>query len=255
MNKRPTHHKLCGALLLTMACSSFADTISIRADEWYPMNGTPGAEKPGFMIEIAQRALEKGGHSIDYKLMPWERAIDETRKGSVDCVVGAYEADAPDLIFPDEAMGEDDTGFYVAKGNSYTHSMDALKSKKIGVIGGYAYDDGEIDAYIATNDPNVSISKGNDALEKNIKKLEAGRIDVVLESPPVINAKLAEMGLADKIVLATTLGDPSALYVACSPANPKSKEYAQLMGDGVRELRASGELAKIMGRYGLQDWK
>lgn len=255
MNKKIKLFALFTAVLLSLANASHADSVSIRADEWYPMNGTPGSDKPGFMIEIAQAALAEGGHTIDYKLMPWERALEETRKGSVDCVVGAYEADAPDFVFPSESMGEDDTGFYVKKGNSYTHSMDAIKTKKIGVIGGYAYDDGEIDAYIATNASSVSISKGNDALEKNIKKLDAGRIDVVLESPPVMDAKLSELGMTDNITLATTLNDPSDLYVACSPSNPKSAEYAKLLGDGVKMLRESGELAKIMARYGLQDWK
>lgn len=232
-----------------------ADTVRIRADEWYPMNGTPGAEKPGYMIEIAQFALAKGGHTVDYKIMPWERAINETRKGNIDCVVGAYQADAPDLVFPEETMGMDDSAFYTAKGGAYEHSMDNLKTRKLAVIGGYAYDDGEIDAYIATGNSNINVSKGADALEKNIKKLIAGRVDLIIESPPVMNAKLAEMGLTDKITLATTLNDPSALYVACTPAKAASKEYAKLLTEGVRELRASGELANIMAKYGLKDWQ
>jgi len=241
------------ALLFSQSC--FADTVTIRADQWYPMNGKPGSDKPGFMIEIAQWSLAQGGHTVDYKVMPWERAVDQTRKGSIDCVVGAYQADAPDLVFPEEAMGMDDSGFYVRKGETYTHSMAAMKTQKLGIIGGYAYDDGPIDAYIASGSANVKVTKGNDALEKNIKKLAAGRVDLVIESPPVMDAKLAEMGMQDKIQLADTLNDPSALYVACSPAKPESKEYARLLTEGVKAMRANGELSKVMAKYGLKDWK
>ena len=250
--------KLLGYILLTsVSCTglSQADTVTIRADEWYPMNGVPGSDKPGFMIEIAQWALAKGGHTVDYKIMPWERAVNETRNGNIDCVVGAYQADAPDLVFPEEAMGMDDSGFYTRTGETYQHSMDNLKTRKLAVIGGYAYDDGPIDAYIATEADNINVSKGNDALEKNIKKLAAGRVDLVIESPPVMDAKLAEMGMSGKITLADTLDDPSALYVACSPAKPSSKDYAKLLTEGVRAMRASGELSKVMAKYGLKDWQ
>ena len=29
------------------------NVVTIRADNWYPMNGEPSADQPGYMIELA----------------------------------------------------------------------------------------------------------------------------------------------------------------------------------------------------------
>lgn len=231
-----------------------ADTISIRADEWFPVNGQPGADKPGYMIELAKAVLEPAGHTVDYQLMPWERALDSVRKGRHDCVVGAYKEDAPDFVFPDTPWGLDSTGFFVQESSSWSYSgFDSLMDKTVGVINGYAYGE-EFDQLIASNPKVFRGLGGNDALDKNIKKLAAGRIDVVVESPNVMRAKLKEMGVSG-IKLAGTLGEPSEMYIACSPATGKSEAYIKLVEEGTAKLRASGKLEDIMGRYGMSDWQ
>ncbi|MDF2177987.1 transporter substrate-binding domain-containing protein [Aliiglaciecola sp. CAU 1673] len=247
------------SILLSTAAAVFsascmADTISIRADDWFPINGQPDAAKPGFMIELATRIFTEAGHEVDYKLMPWERAVDSVRKGEFDCVVGAYKEDAPDFIFPNENWGIDDTGFFVKEGDSWTYSgPDSLLQRKVAVINGYAYGD-TLDKLIEDNPSVFQGLGGSDALEKNVKKLEAGRADVIIESPSVMQAKLKEMGVSG-IVLAGTLDEPSEIYIACSPAKDSSKQYMDLVDKGTAKLRASGELAKIMESYGLEDWK
>ncbi len=49
-------------------CSSYviADTITIAADNWCPMNCEPESKEPGFMVEIAQSILAKAGHKVVY---------------------------------------------------------------------------------------------------------------------------------------------------------------------------------------------
>ncbi|KPQ04843.1 MAG: ABC-type uptake system substrate-binding component [Idiomarinaceae bacterium HL-53] len=243
-------------LMLSLMASGtvLADTITIRSDEWYPMNGAPGADKPGFMIELAQRIFSEAGHTVDYQLMPWERAVDSVRAGTFDCVVGAYVEDAPDFVFPEQAWGVDSTGFFVRDSSSWQYDgLDSLSSQSVAVINGYSYGE-ELDAMIASNAGNFQGLGGNDALEKNIKKLEAGRVDVVIESPSVMLAKMNELGVSG-IKSAGLLGEPTPMYIACSPAKSSSQDYVQLVNEGTERLRASGELAAIMARYGMTDWQ
>lgn len=243
-------------LLGALACTAtHADTVTIRADHWYPMNGTPGAANPGFMIEIAQQALAKGGHTVDYALMPWERALYSAQKGQIDCVVGAYKSDAPDLLFPENSQGIDTVAAYVKKGSAWRYStLDALKSIKLGAISGYGYGD-TIDAYIEKNPQSVQLTVGDTALDQNIKKLAAGRIDALIESPAVFDTKLKELKLEGHFEQAGTLSDVENLYIACSPVKESSKTYVKLISEGTEALRQSGELAKILEKYGLKDWK
>ena len=111
--------------------------------------------------------------------------------------------------------------------------------------------------YIKANKGSKMIQfvSGNDPLAKNIKKLAAKRVDVVIEVKPVFDSIASELGLADKFKAAGSDGNPSPIYICFSPANPKSKEYAKILSDGVIEMRKSGELAKILSAYGQKDWK
>ncbi|RPJ68815.1 hypothetical protein DRW07_01485 [Alteromonas sediminis] len=241
-------------ILALVSKSVLSDTVTIRADEWYPINGDPNSNKPGFMIELAKAVLEPAGHSVDYQVMPWERALDSVRKGSHDCVVGAYKEDAPDFVFPKNHWGLDSTGFFVNNDSDWKFdSLNSLLTKKVGVINGYAYGE-ELDELISNNPSVFSGLGGNDALEKNIKKLTAGRIDIIIESPNVMRAKLEELKLSN-VKQAGTLGEASPMYIACSPAKPSSSNYVELIDKGTDALRASGKLSEILARYGMSDWE
>jgi polar amino acid transport system substrate-binding protein len=45
------------------------------------------------------------------------------------------------------------------------------------------------------------------------------------------------------------------VYIAFSPGNKNSIDYAQILSDGILEMRSNGHLGRILFKYGLQDWK
>ena len=67
--------------------------------------------------------------------------------------------------------------------------------------------------------------------------------------------KVKDMGLADKVVNAGFTGVSGNLYITFSPNIAKSKEYAEILTKGIRRLKDSGELEKILSKYGLTYWK
>lgn len=242
--------------LLISSSVAYADTVSIRADHWFPINGDPQSTTPGYMIEMATRIFGDAGHTVDYRTMPWERAVKSVREGQFDCVVGAYPEEVPDFIYPAASWGLDEAKFYVKKGDAWRYTgLDSIASIKLGLIGGYAYDE-PFDKYVEDNNKgNYQFIKGDNALENNIKKVLAGRLTATVESPPVMQAKLKEMGLTDKIEAAGDLGEAVDIYIACSPAKESSKVLMKLVDEGTDKLRQSGELQKILDKYGLKDWK
>lgn len=245
---------LCAALF---ALPAQAATISIVADQWCPYNCEPGSDKPGFMIEIAQKVLAEAGHTVDYKNLPWSRAIDEARKGKYNAIVGAAVDDAPDFEYPGSPLGISKSVFAVPKGSSWKFTgMDSLAAVSIGTIQDYAYSE-EFDAYVEANAKDakkIQVATGDDALTTNIRKLEANRIGALVEDESVLNYELAQMATKTEFAIVGDLGE-SELFIAFTPGKPESKEYAKLLGEGVEKLRASGELAKILAKYGLKDWK
>lgn len=234
-----------------------AATITIAADQWCPYNCEPGSATPGFMIEIAQKVLGEAGHTIEYSNLPWSRAIDEARKGKYTAIVGAAKDDAEDFVFPGNALGISKTVFAIRKGDPWKYSgIASLAGVSVGTIQDYSYSE-EFDAYVAANakdSAKIQVATGEDALSTNIKKLEAKRIGAFVEDNAVLQYELKQAGKAGAFDVAGDLGD-AELFIAFSPALPESKEYARLLGEGVAKLRASGELATILAKYGVSDWQ
>jgi polar amino acid transport system substrate-binding protein len=236
---------------------SWSDIISLRADVWEPYNGEPDSEMPGYMIEIAQIVFKKAGHEIDYAVLPWSRAVELARIGTVNAIVGALKGDAPDFVFPDREAGVSKQGFYILPVSKWAYTgIKSLESQTLGAIADYSYGE-DVDEYIAKfkkDNKKIQLVHGETALETNIKKLERGRITVIIEDEAVMDNYLAKTGRTNKLVKAGTAAS-EMLYIAFSPSLSKSANYAKILSNGIDELRKSGELEKILKKYGLIDWR
>jgi len=232
-----------------------ADTITIRADIWCPYNCEPGSDAPGYMIEIAQKIFGNFNHTVDYQAMPWARALKQTREGKYVAVVGAYVEDAPDFLFADY-LGTSTMVFYGQKDSLWKFDgIQSLKSVNLGVVRDYAYTP-ELDKYIAENNKkkNVQMASGEDALEVNIKKLQKKRIDVFIANEKVFGYHIKQTAWSMDDFKNCGVLSTDKVHMAFSPNNPNSKSYVEAVNNGLKMLRTSGELKKILDKYNVQDW-
>lgn len=243
-------------LLLSVTFNVSADTLRVRADPWFPMNGQPDVELPGYMIELAKAVFEPRGVKVDYQVMPWSRAVQQTREGYFDCVVGAYKSDTRDFIFPEEHWGLDSPQFFVATGDNWRFNGDLndLADRKVGIIADYFYEEA-FDDYAKQNQGlSFQFMTGSDPLKKNIQKFMARRIDTLLESHLVMKAKLQQMGLRDHFKSAGQLIPPVEMYIACSPALESSQQYVKWVDETTKAMKQDGRLERLLARYGLTPW-
>jgi len=245
--------------LLSVSTATAGETLTVRADVWPPFNGNPAStDQPGYGVEVLKAIFEPQGFAIDYQTLPWTRTIKEVTQGKYDMAIGGSKDDTPACLFPEESIGVMENVFYVKKGSAWKfEGIASLKNIKLGCVADYSYDGGEIDAYIkGATEPAVQAVTGDDALKRNVQKLQAGRIDVVIDCRVVMTWTLKDMKIAeDEIVAAGSPGKPSDLFVVFSPAKESSKKNVQLFTEGLRKLRADGSLLKILSKYGLKDWK
>lgn len=239
--------------------NALADKIVLAADNWCPFNCEPKSEKPGYMVEVAQKVFSKAGHTLEYQIVPWERAVKDARNGKYTGVIGAYVDDAPDFIFPENELSINVDSFFVLKENSWLYKdISSLSGISLGVIKGYAYGNDELNNYIKKNGNDtkkIQLSHGDSAQEMNIKKLAHSRMDAVVETPSVFWYTASQLKMQDKFKNAGNISKPKKSFIAFSPANPKSKEYARILSNGIDNLRKTGELKLILKKYGLDDWK
>jgi polar amino acid transport system substrate-binding protein len=236
------------------------EVITLVADQWCPYNCVPDSEKPGYAIEIAKEIFNKNNIKIVYSNLPWDRAIEESRKGTYNGIVGANKLEASDFIFPEEKIGYSVNMFYVKEESTWQFDgIASLEKVSLGVIDGYSYNEG-LDAYIEknkTNSSKIQVIDGETGLVQNFKKLDMGRIDVFVENQAVGANYINEnriVGLKSAGQITDVNKENDFIYIAFSPSNPNSQKYSQMLSDGIKEMRASGKLQEILDKYYVTDW-
>lgn len=240
-----------------VAASDDDAPVVLAADEWCPYNCAPGAENPGYMVEIAKRVLGEAGYEVQYQVMPWTRALLAAERGQVSGVIGAIPTEVPQgFVLPRESLGVAATDFFIRRGDNWRYTgIDSLAQVRVGVIRDYGYNPA-MDAYIAEHEGfRVQATLGEDALQTNIRKLLADRIDVVVSNRAVFFYTAKSMTVRERVAFAGSAADHEALYIAFSAADPRAPELARLLDEGIRRLRASGELDTLLAPYGLVDWQ
>lgn len=258
MRKPPRLSMLLSATLIAIFAvvlsPAKADTISLRADSWCPYNCEPGSDYEGYLIEIAREVLVKKGHQVDYQLLNWARSIKETKEGKFNAIVGAYKEDAPDFIFPDATFTTSTQKIYTLAGSAWSYSgPKSLKGQKIGVVKDYSYDD-TTDAFIKAKNPAFVVLSGDDVQQKMVLLLQKKRLTAVYEDPAVMVQTLKKLKVSPEAVRQANdfANKVAAVYIAFSPANPKSREYAEILAQGFVELQKSGRIDALKKKYSVK---
>lgn len=238
-------------------------TVTLRADQWAPFSGDPKSDAPGFMVEIAEKIFAKHGLKVEYELMPWTRVLKEVEAGHFDAAVGASPEDAPNFIYSQEPQGKWTVACIVLASNpwQYGGTIDSLSNVTAAASLGYVYGadsaGNDIDKYIEKNKgKSVEVLSGDFPLQSAIGMLRKKRVDVVLETPEVFFDAVKQLKLDPaEFRVAAEVRPRTPVWVGFSPNLPTSAQYAKMMQDGMIELRKSGELKKILDKYGIQDWQ
>lgn len=248
---------LCLAVLLLSVQPVKAETIILAADQWCPYNCDTDNDLEGYVVEIAREIFESSGIDVDYRVMGWKRAVEEARDGRVTAIIGTAVDEAEGFVFPEEEISADAFAFYVRIDDTWRYrTLDSLLGKRIGIPNGYLMAP-EMEVFFKDHEDEIEIYyAGREApTRQNLRLLLAGRLDAILDDASVIVYVAHSLGLQQSIAYAGNDGYFEKLYVAFSPANPKSTQYVSLFDKGIRELRSSGRLKAILHKYGLADWK
>lgn len=220
--------------------------------------------RDGFIVEIVRAALKHSGVSVQYHVVPWTRAIEEVRAGKYQALIGASKGDAPDFMFTKEPQAMMSNRAWVKKSDPWRyHGVESLKGRKLGVIADYFYGD-DIMEYISKNTADkvgVQVLGGDNALALNVRKLKAGRVDVVIEDVNVMREYLVgakdvdALDDAGEVTPEAKKLEVNGLYAAFSPKDPRSGTLVKQLESGMAKILASGEFAEILKRYNVVERK
>ncbi len=234
----------------------FADEVVMAADPWCPFTCVAGSDHEGLLVDVARKVFEGTGHKFKYQTLNWARALEETRDGKFNGVLGSLKTDAPDFTFPASSVANQASCFYVKKDSVWVYKgVNSLESVFLGAVLDYTYGD-PVDAYIARvakNSKRLDLVSGVDATKKLFLKLLDGRNDVVIEEKSVVDYVLSNTAdLKNAQVKAVGCLKESPLFVAFSPKNPNSKKYAKLFDQEFKKIKSSPQWAEILKKYNLK---
>jgi polar amino acid transport system substrate-binding protein len=248
---------LLSLMLLLAVGRANAERLEVVADVWCPFNCQPDAPLPGYVVELLKAAFPDD--SIEYRVLPWKRAILQTRNGLSSAAIAATQSMAEEAHLP---IGQEPIGYsydclYVAAGSpvKYQGRADDLSSlNRVGIALGYEYAEG-LGEWLArpSNKAKVISESGDEPAARNLRKLSRGNLDGMIEDRSVMNYLLLNAEFSGRVVSAGC-NQSLALYVAFAPQQGKGAERAAQFDRGIVALRQSGDLARILAKYGLQDW-
>ncbi len=230
-------------------------TLIVAADEWCPYNCVPGSAQPGYIIEVLREVFSKHNINVEYRVLPWKRALLSAENGTIDAAVGAVKGNHGRNIIGSENLGFDETVFVVRKGEVFEFkTQNVLDNKVVGVIIDYTYDNhGVIDSYIELRKKNkdrVYTIHQEQPLNSLYEMLLRSRIDIFPENKYVAKYVANKRNDINKVEFVTT-GKGDEIYVAFTP-NSEGRENAKKLDKGIIELRKNGKLKKILNQYGIE---
>ncbi|OZG74888.1 amino acid ABC transporter substrate-binding protein [Hahella sp. CCB-MM4] len=240
--------KIISTLIVSLlfAFSVQAETVTAAQDPWPPF--IQEGSDPGISIALLKAAMAKEGYTVDFKIMPWNRALNEVKNGNVDLLPGAWYTEEREgyLIYSDY-YAQNSIKFIKKKGDAFEfNGLDSLSGKKVGIVSGYGYGDEFSKA------GNFSRPEAG-SIEANIKKLLSGRIDLTLEDEIVAKSVIKGAGLdLGAVDFTTSALSVNNLHVAAGRANARGQKIIDAYNRGLAAIKADGTYNKILADYGVK---
>jgi len=217
-----------------------AGALTLTTEDYPPFNFSTdgGKTMTGSATDVMKEVLKRTGINATITLYPWERAYKSAQEDKDTCVYSATRTEAREKLFKWVGPLAADSWVLYAKADS-SISAKTLDDVKQYSIGGYQGDAKAI--FLKTKGLKVDETMKD---EQNVKKLDAGRIDLWAASSSVGPWVAKNVGVKIKPIV--TFQDVQ-LYAACNLAMPDA-DIAK-MNEAIKAIKADGTLDKFMKAY------
>lgn len=221
-----------------------AQEVVLYTDPWPPYYHEEG--RNGYITEVAREAFKAVGYELTVEFRPWKRVLAKAADGESDGILGAfYEAEREnDFIFSDP-VGSVQIVFFrrSADGDIPYESLEDLTGYRIGTIAGYTYSP-------AFDAADYLVKEPANGVDMNIRKLQAGRIDLFLEAWAVAVSRADEIlsGGSGEITPLLPPLQTKELYVLFSRELPDAAQKAADFNRGLELIRNNGTYDRIMAQ-------
>lgn len=201
----------------------------------------------GFNIDILNEIFTRMNVKIEYKVVPWARAVKMIQEGDADAIFPFFKTKERELFtdYPNHFTTEPIAMFVLKESKiQYSGNLSQLSQYKFGRVRGYSSGK-EFDDAVKNN--IVKIDKATHS-ELNLKKFFKKRFDILVDNKYVILDQLKKQNSLDKIEELSPLLIDSKAYLGFS----KKRNHAEIIEKFnffLKEIKLDGTYEKIINSY------
>jgi len=246
---------LAGFLFYVSILPAFAEDpprvpVKLVANLWSPFTGD-ALPVFGAASDVVATALRGAGYDVSITIEPWARIPSDLQHGHFDGVVAIWRTEERDrLVLYSDAYYTNKIVVLARKDSTqaFTGPPD-LAGKVIGVGRGYDYTQSFMDDNSFAKEPAMT------ALQ-NIKKLLAGRVDMIIEDVCIVRYEL-ERGPEGQELLGQVKIFPTPLYeiplyFGMSKTFPDAPAVIEQFNRSLGDMKKSGAIDAILKKHGVQ---
>ncbi len=240
-------------ILLAQSLNLYSETIApikLATDEWYPFSSKklPGN---GVMIKALVAAFKESGVDVDIKFYPTSRILKLVEDGDAEITAGWSTSEEREKHYHfTDTMFHDDCVLFSLKSNKVDYvDFESVRHLRIGGTGNSFYGEDVVKAEAAGTFKIRRVPE--DRL--NFFKLLEGRIDA-FPLNKFVGLSMMDRELtpeqAAKITYAEKPFITSELLILVSKKSPRGEQIVKWFNDGLKKLKASGELDRLFNEAG-----
>lgn len=220
-----------------------AETITIHTEAWQDYTNADGT---GFAWDTIRAVFNPAGVTLETKIVPYARAVDNVTMGKADAWVASYKDENAEAVYPEWHYDADRVAaLYVPERTAAPTDARALEGDNVAWVRGY-----KMQRYI---DVPMAAHRINEQ-ETAIRMLARGRIDYFLDARYVIKNLLADLPddlTREQFAYKHVTNLP--LYLAFAPTE-RGRKLARIWDERFPELLRNGTIAKLYEKYDYEHW-
>lgn len=234
---------------LISASFAFAGSYNFVTLEFPPIEfaGQDGKAQ-GIAVELVEKIMANLGHQVTVEVMPWARGLEMVKIGKADAIFTAYKTPEREqfLDFANVVLVPQIVSLYVKKDSEilFDGDLQKLKDKRFGVVSTISYG-----KTFDSLREQLNTERGEN-MEGNLKKLTAGRVDLLISNIYVAESEIKKLGLQNDLKKLAPQVESVDSFIAFS----KEKGLSALRDSFDKELQKlvqDGTYAGILTKYGI----
>jgi polar amino acid transport system substrate-binding protein len=225
--------------------------ITLATTEWCPYTCEHSSKGPGFVAEYISEILKKHKIELVVRSLPWSRAIEMAKAGTVDGILTGAASEMEGLKPTTTPTGTYNVCFYTSPKSKWTYKdASSLKDGRFGIISGYSYGE-PMDAFIANkeNSSRLIVKHAKDGLLTLLEMVKAQRFDATLDDRNVVEIAARERGIKmSELRSAGCLGD-IPYFMAFSPQRGWADQVIKVLNDELGRSENKASYQKLLARY------